>query len=398
MTRRRRRWPWVLGVTLGVLLLEFLPGAYTIDSFQDEWEPGSPEGIALQALKTLSLETDMWFDRSTRQRISRNAELLVPTGTRITLTASMIPLMENNEAVARPRTWELRASRPLTFVYRGVTVARARRMRIRSDDPERRVRAIGTYRILSALTTAHRYKRQKKVRRAYQAPDHARLSIRARFQPDHFLEILPDAGWSTGTEPAAFDVKELTWNGERFVSGHLDLAASFTNPEAFLEGLRNRYLDTPMNIGGGFTLRMRQLDAITFETNLVRLHAKGTLAPNSGMAKIMSPSFNAHLGFGLEVPENQRLGNATAGVFLKNVYALDVNRSHTWFDTTLRGLVRKNRHKIAERIDLRDELPDTEAIPRHLYFDRFRVTPNPEGGPRLEIRAVIPDQWGVPAS
>lgn len=377
-----------------LLLLEFLPGAYTIDDFQDEWDLDSPEGLALLALEDLELEADLEFDRPTRQRISRNAELLVPEGTRLSLKASMTPMVIDDEAVARPRTWELRSSKYMTFVYRGVTVARAKRMQIRSDDPELRVRAIGTYRVLTALATAHRYHRQKEIRRAYEVPDRAVVNADARFLPNHDLAISETTTITTGEIPSRLEFLDLTWDGNRWSSGRLELELSLADPEPVLNDIASEELSEPIELGGVLAMKFRRLHALTLEEDRLFIHLDGSItsANSKTIEGIFDPSFEARLEFAFSFPEGQTLEEATLGARLKQIHTFDINRSNNLLDKSVRNIARGYRDELDVSYVLAQELPDHPAIPRNLTFDRFGFVGTKTGALLLDIQAHIPKE------
>jgi hypothetical protein len=389
----RKKWLRRLLITATVLLLlEFFPGAYTIDDFQDEWEPDSPEGIALLALKDLELDTELWFSRPTRQRISRNAELLVPADTTVTLTATMVPEIIEGEAVARPRTWELRSCRHMTFIYRGVTVARANRMRIRSDDPEFRVRAVGTYRVLSALATAHRYHRQREVKRDYEVPDRAHVDIHARFLPNHSIPVTESTSVSTGSTPTVLHIQNLTWEKDMWTSGVLTFKASLADLESTLNAVATEQAADPIELGGLLALKFRNLHALSIEENRMLVHLNGSItsANSSRVENMFDPSFESRLEFEFTFPEGQSLESAVFGARLKQIHSFDINRSNTVFDKAVRNIARRYRDELTFTFPLAEELPDHPAVPRNLQFYRFGFTGNEDQELVLNAVASIP--------
>lgn len=384
-----RRLLIVLGT---LLLLEFFPGTYVIDSFQDEWEPESVEGMALLALQDLDLEAELWFERPTRQRISRHAELIIPADSRLSLQASMIPEIIGGEAVARPRTWNLESSRSMTFIYRGVTVARAKKMLIRSDDPELRVRAQGTYRLLSALFTAHRYHRQNEVRRDVKAPDRASLSATARFLPGHSIPITGESALMTGSAPSRVQLQNLQWEQGEWTAGTVDLQASFSNLEVFLNTLAKKFLSEPIDLGRILAVHFRRLHALTVAENRLFIHADGSItsANSSRVAHAINPSFGSRLEIEFQFPEGQFLHDAVAGARLKQIHSFDMNRTNPLLDKSIRNLIRSVRNKASVSIDLSEYLNDAPDLPP-LFFERFGFLPVGENELLIRVVGVIPE-------
>ena len=62
---------WVIFLIMLGIFLQHIPGTYTIDDFQDDYELTSPEGIALLALSDASLSAELYFKTAKRHRISR---------------------------------------------------------------------------------------------------------------------------------------------------------------------------------------------------------------------------------------------------------------------------------------------------------------------------------------
>lgn len=390
-SEKRCRWFRRAGITAAVLLLlEFFPGAYTIEDFQDEWDLESPEAAVLMAVEELRLDTVMEFDRPTRQRISRNAELLVPADTTLTLQASMVPLIEEEEAVAKPRTWELRSSRPLIFVYRGVTVARAKRMSIRADDEKREVRAIGMYRVLSALATAHRYHRQREVRRDYQAPDRALLNSSLRFRTSQTIP-LENVELKTGSSPGHLRMTGFQWEDGSWTGGSLALDIRIADLEGTLAALAANALSEATDFGI-LALKFDRLHTLTILTNRLRVFLNGSItsANSSTVEHMFDPSFQAELEVGFRFPSGQTLESAELEVYLAQIHSFDINRSNTLLDKAVRNLLRNQRDKASADISLAEELPDHPAIPRNFLFEEFGFTGLENGEVVLSIRGSIP--------
>jgi hypothetical protein len=340
----------------------------------------------------MTLEAELFFARPTRQRLSRNAELLVPPGTTLTLTASMQPELIDGEAVARPRTWELTASRNMTFVYRGVTVARADHMRIRSDDPELRVQAIGSYRLLSALATAHRYYRQNVVKHDFEVPDRAVVNASLRFKPDHRLALSDSQNLITGEDPSELTLSDLQWKNGRWTSGRLNLRLALTEIEPLLQSVAAEELADPIEIGSVLEMHFRRLHTLTVEDNRMFVHVNGSIAyaNSERVTQVFEPSFESRLEIGFGFPEGQRLRESEVEIRLNQVHSFDINRSHNLLDKSVRNLIRGYRDEATVAFSLSDELPETDWIPDPLLFETFRMTGNGTDDLVLEIQAVIP--------
>ena len=380
-------------VLVGVLVsLEYLPGSYTIDSFQDEFALDSVEGQLLLALEDLQLNAVMEFDRPTRQRISKNAELLIPAGSTLILNASMVPLTEQGEAVAKPRTWNLRSSESMTFVYRGVTVARAKRMEIRNDDPELKVKAVGSYRVLSALATATRYHRQTEVKRTLEAPERAVLNLNATFQAEHEVSLTDIPPLRTGSEPSSLHLQGFTWENSQWTDGQVDLRIQLAPLESFLNEIAKEQLSDPIELGGILAIKFRRLHALTIEENRTFVHLDGSItsANSRTVEQMFDASFETRLEFEFSFPEGKFLQEAEVGARLKQIHSFDINRSNTVFDKAVRSLARKYRDDLTYTTSLADELPDHPAIPMNLIFERFGFRGMENGDMEIEILGNVP--------
>jgi hypothetical protein len=376
------------------VLLEFVPGSYTIDSFQDEWEPESQEGKLLLALERMDLEAKVYFERPTRHRISRNAELLLPADITLTLEAAMTPEIIDGEAVARPRIWNLSSSRQMTFVYRGVTVARARRMRIRSEDTELRVQALGTYRILSALATASRYHRQREIKRDYQVPDTATLSVASQLKPLNRIGVTESVTAVTGPQGGQITLDRLRWEKGRWTGGEVDIDLTLSSVEALLDAVVREALSDPLEVGGILAVNFRRLHALTLEKNRLFFHVDGSItsANSQTVGNVFDPSFETRLEVVFDFPEGEKLEDAILGARLKQVHSFDINRSHNLLDKSVRNLFRRYRDEASAEIALVEHLPDIPAIPQNLIFDTFELTPAGADTARLKIGALLFEQ------
>ncbi|WFB36501.1 hypothetical protein P3T73_01840 [Kiritimatiellota bacterium B12222] len=374
--------------------LEYVPGKYTIDDFEDDYEIGSPEGIALLALSDAQVDGKLYFKEAARHRISRNAEIVIPADTYLTLHATTHPYVEADEVILRPSSLVLRSDRALTFIYRFVTVARAKTMRIHPEDPEQRVQAIGQYRIISALCTAYRYQRQKEVRREYKIPNWAQLDFDANFLADHELKTAQGYALSTGSTPGHLKIQNAVWIQNRWQSGSLDLRLPFSDLEPLVNKLL--FFEFPENLELGSTLDIQlfKIYDILFNENNLELNVDGKLnyAKSSKVTNVFHPSFKAKLGIAFEFPQNQLLQDAQMGVYLSNVYSLDFNRSNLVFDKIARKLVRKHRKDASYFVKLIDEFPEIMTLPGQLFIEKMMLSGDENGYPHFEcLFQILPE-------
>jgi len=398
-SRKGRIGRWIVLVALTAVLLENIPGTYVIDDAQDEFELDSWEGVGLLAVASASVEAELFFDRPTRHRISRNAEILVPADTRLTFQASMIPTVEEGEAVARPHDGDILSDRPLTFIYRGVTVARANRLRMREVDGEQKLQAVGRYRVLSALLTAHRYHRQKKVRRDYQAPHTAKVDFTAEFHPDHTLEFGEGLTLRTGASPGTLRVRNAHFDQGEWVAGTLDLDLRFGDPEALVNRLMKDLLPKRFDLGGAFAVELKKIHHIVFTENHLDLHLDGRLtsANSSRLENLFHPGFRAHLGIAFDLPENSLLTDSHIGIELKNIHSLDFNRSNPLLDKSLRSLARAHRKEAATEFRFAEEIKELHDLPVRIFVHHSRITGTEDGGPILQMKlGVLPREEATP--
>lgn len=316
----------LLILILSGILLQTVPGTYTLDDLEESFEPESPEGKVLLALGETRVEARVYFKRAARHRISRNAELLSPPDTWLEVTGVMRPEEANGEILLKPSTLQLRSDRSLTFVYRNVTVARAKYLR---STPEGTLEAVGYYQVLSALFTGTRYGRQREIRRDYQIPDRAVLNLTA-------------------------ELKEL-------------------------EPMVNRLLGDPIpdsfDVGSVFSLEPVRFHHLRFLENHLDLHVDGKLssAKSRRVSDTFHPGFRIHLGVDLELPAGQTLADAEIGVSLKQIHALDFNRSNPILDKALRNLLRSRRDDARIRIRIAEEVPEISDWPGDMHIEAFSL-------------------------
>ncbi|MGA0332430.1 MAG: hypothetical protein ACO3N7_00405 [Kiritimatiellia bacterium] len=392
MSEKKKNFRKILtwAVLLGALGfgLEHLPGRYTLDDFEDDYEPASPEGIALLALSEVRLEARLGFDRETRHRISRHAEIVVPAGATLEVRASMVPEMEDGEVIARPRTLDLVSDKELTFIYRFVTVASARTLRINPQDPEARVQAVGRYRVLSALATAYRYRRQKTLRRDYKLPDWAELGFQAGILPEH--EIRTEEGYSlfTGSQPGKLRISQAEWREGRWQAGTAEVSLPFSDLDPLMEQLLRDVMPDPIALGDLVDLRIDKIHQLTFRENFLDLHVKGRVsyAKSQTVTDVFQPSFTSHLGIAFELPEQVPLEEAVGAVELRNIYSLDFNRSNPIFDRMLRNLARKYREDARAEFRVKNEFPRISEFPGTFVIDQLLIQGDENGFPQLRAR------------
>lgn len=376
--------------TLWILILaglEYVPGTYTIDDFQDDYELTSPEGIALLALSDASLNADLYFATATRHRISRNAEILVPDDTRLQVSATTVPFIQDGEVILRPSSLLIQSDRPLTFIYRFVTVARAKTLRIQPGDPEAKVKAVGHYRVLSALATAYRYKRQKAVKRDYKIPDFARVDFQANFLPDHELKTIEGLSLSTGSEPGRLWIKDAVWREPHWEQGTLQLFLPFSDLNPLINQLLSTVIPEKIELGDAVDLQLDRIHHLKFTENFLDLHLEGRVAyaKSKAVTNMFHPSFKSHLGIQFEFPEQVPLEDAEASVELKNIYTLDFNRSNPLFDKMVRNLARDYRKDARVSFHVKNEFPQILDLPGQLFIDHLKIQGDENGYPQLDM-------------
>lgn len=211
---RRRIWLRRGGLLLLLAtVLQNIPGTYTFKDVRAEVDASSPEGVALLGMDGLTLSATLEFDRATLQRVSRNAQLSVPSGATLNISAESRPHLdpENGTVVLQPENVLLVSDKPLTFIYRNVPLAHSREL---ATGPDGLLRVRGRYRVLSALPRLHRYRRERGPRRVWQAPDRALLHANARLTPLHTYAFPRDLTINGGP-----DGGELRLDGLRFENG-----------------------------------------------------------------------------------------------------------------------------------------------------------------------------------
>jgi|GEM_PF-1750102 len=382
---------WILLLACIGYGLEHVPGSYTIEDFQDEYELSSPEGIALLALSDVSLDSELYFEESARHRISRNAEIVVPAGTTLQASATMVPVILNGKVVAGPNELLLTSNKPLTFIYRFVTVAKAKTLKIYPDDPEKKVKAIGHYKLLTALATGYRYKRQKEVRKEYEIPKRASLNFRANVLPNH--QIITDEGYSivTGSKPGALLVEGATWSENRWQQGSISLSLSFSDINPLVDQLVTDLLPDSFELGDLFKLKVKQVYDLQVTQNHLTLYVKGSLtsANSKRMANIFNPSFQTHLGIQFTLPKERPISEAQVGIELKNIYSLDINRSNPVFDKMVRDVIRTYRDDAKVTWGLGKEFPILNELPGTFFVQSIELNGNEKGFPTLEALIEI---------
>ena len=392
MRTRRRKWGRRLLVAGAILLLlENIPGSYRIEDAQDEFDLDSWEGLALLAVEEAELGATLRFDRRVRHRISRNAELVVPAGTTLAARATTRPFVEDGEVVLRPRTAELTADKSLVFIYRGVTIAKARTLRTRPDDEDFGVRVVGRYRVLTALWTAHRYHRQREVRRDYQPPDFAFVDFSARFRANHAVSIPEGPDISTGAEPGHLDIRGARFVNGRWTGGRLDVNLPLANPEAWINDQLAVLALDPVDLGGVFALAIKRVRHLMFSTNRIDLHVDGRLtsANSATVRDVIKPGFTADLVVGVEVTEDVPLREATARVYLERIRGIDLNNSNVLLDKGIRNLARRYRDKAEARFAFAEALDEIPELPRGIHLHWLRVEGSDTQSPVLRLRAGI---------
>lgn len=233
------------------VLLQNIPGTYTFREASAEVDADSPEGVALLGMDALSLSATLEFDRSTLQRVSRNAQLRVPAGATLRLSAESRPRLdaENGEVVLEPENVLLVSDKPLTFIYRNVPLARSREL---ATGPDGRLRVRGRYRVLSALPRLHRYRRERGPRRDWQAPDRARLDATGRFTPEHTYAFPGEFTLRSGAEGGKLRLEGLRYENGVWRKGRVETSLQFGG-EMDASGIRlHEMREGSLILEGGF--------------------------------------------------------------------------------------------------------------------------------------------------
>ena len=334
---------FLLGFVLAVagFLLQNVPGTYTLEKIEERVGLDSVAGQALTSLGRVEVNGRLYFDRDTRHRISRNAEIEVPAETWLKVYAVMVPVQEGEEWVLRPSGLNIVADQPLTFIYRAVTVARARTLRL---NEEGEVEAVGRYQVLSALWTGHRYHRQRAVRRAYEIPDLAQLSLSVAL-----LEVEPMVN--------------------RLLLGDV--------------------LPSEFDVGNAVTLKIDRLHHLQFLGNHLDVHVDGTLssARSRRVARVIQPSFRSRLGVDLHLPRDTYLDEAALGVSLRNVHTFNISGLNPLFDKLIRDAIRARRDQAAVLVSAAEDFPGVLTWPGELFIEEFSL--RGEGGDDAEIQLRI---------
>ena len=371
--------------------LQHIPGSYTIDDFDDDYELTSPEGIALLAISDASLSAECYFKQATRHRISRNAEILVPADSTLKISASTVPYIKDDEVILKPESLLITSNRPLTFIYRFVTVAKAKTLQIDPEDSERKVKAVGQYKVLSALATAYRYKRQKEVRRDYLLPTEASLDFEAHFYPDHEIDAAAGISVTTGNEPGYFRLRDAEWKNDTWQKGQLNISLPFADLEPSINQLLKNKFSEELEIGGALDLKIEKIHNVKFTDNFLDLYVEGriTYANSSRISKIFHPSFKTHLGIKFELPSQTLLQDARLKVSLANIYSLDFNRSNPIFDKMARDILRAKRNEAAIELEVKNKLPEIAKLPGDLFVQTLNIKGDTHGYPALELELLF---------
>lgn len=389
---------WIFLIVCMGFGLENFPGSYVIEDFQDEFELTSPEGIALLALEEVSLQAEMFFKEAARHRISRNAEIRVPAGATLNVSAKMVPYIIDNEVVTRPNNLLITSNQPLTFIYRFVPIAKTKTLKVDPDSPDQKVKVVGQYKILTAIMNIHRYQRQKAVKRDYKIPEHAKLDFKAETRPNH--EIKTHDGYSvfTGAEPGVLSIENALWKSGRWESGRLSLSLTFADLDPLIDQLMKTFLREPLELGSVFHLNLNRIYDLQFSNNFLTLQVDGTLSPSNSkrMANMFHPSFTSDLGIAFSFPENVPVHKAKAGIGLDKIYSMDFNRNNPLFDKTIRNIARKYKEDANQTWDLGKEFPILLDLPGTFIIETMELDGNENGYPALKAEfKITPDEERV---
>lgn len=319
--------------------LQNIPGTYTLDEIDERYELDSLEGKALMSLGRTEVDASFYFREPALHRISRNAELQVPADTRLTLHGVALPFREDGEIVLKPDSLELRSDRPLVFIYRNVTVARAKLLR---TDEEGSLKAVGYYQVLSALRTGSRYQRQREIRRDYDIPAEASVNLSV-----YLNELEPMVNTLLGGAiPDSFD------------------------------------------LGSVFRVQLNRFHHLQFSDNHLDLHVDGKVSSlqSKRVSQVFSPSFRARLGVDIQLPREQLLNDAVIGASLKQIHTLDFNRSNPVFDKMIRDLARSDRDEARVEFRIAEEVPGIAQWPGELFIEEFSLRGEGEDDAKVNLR------------
>ena len=251
---KRKRWIWLPILGLLAVLLQQIPGRYTFRDLSDDFDPGTPEAVLLAGVASAEVSAELYFARATVQRISRNAELGVPAGATLRLRARTTPQVdpESGEVFVAPEDVEILSDLPLTFIYRNVPLARSRELRSVPGDPEKRVRAYGRYRMLSALPHLHRYERRRGgPRRVWAAPDRAEVTFSATLHTGHTFSFEEGMHFTSASNTGgSVQLTDLLFEDGRWLAGRLALEMGLADPLSFPGGQFREVVDGKLTLSG----------------------------------------------------------------------------------------------------------------------------------------------------
>lgn len=339
LLRKKVLFRLIVLVLLGIAL-QNIPGTYTLEEIEERMDLESSEGTLLTSLGRTEVEGTLYFKEPTRHRISRNAEIEVPEDTWLRFKGVMLPERDNGELVLKPAELDLQSDRPLMFIYRSVTVARARQLRLNEAGL---LQAVGYYQVLSALRTGHRYARQREIRRAYEIPSQA-------------------------------------W---------VNLSVALEDLEPMVNDLMGDLIPYAFDLGSVFEVRLERLHHLQFLDNHLDLHVDGTLrsAQSRRVSRVLQPSFRARLGVDLHLPSEKFLSEATFGVSLRNIHTFNFSGLNPLFDRMLRGVARSHREEARVFFSIAEDAPEVLEWPGELFIEAFSLLG--EGGDDAEIQLRI---------
>ncbi|MCH8527740.1 MAG: hypothetical protein LAT79_11405 [Kiritimatiellae bacterium] len=323
-------------LALSGLALQNIPGTYVLEEIEERVDLESPVGRAMSSLGKTEVNGRFYFSEPARHRISRNAEIEVPADTTLTLRAVMVPYLQGDEWILEPAELTVEADRPLVFIYRRVTVARARTLTLNENG---RLEAVGYYQVLSALRTAYAYERQREIRRAYEVPAEARVS----------------------------------------------LSLALTDLEPLVNHLLGDMIPNEFDLGSLFEVRLSRLHHLQFTDNHLDLHVDGTLRSGRSqrVTRVMQPSFRSRLGVDVHLPHEQMLTDAEFGVSLRNIHTFNFSGLNPIFDKLIRDTVRSYRDQARVLFSVSEDFPEALDWPGTLFIEDFRL--RGDGGDDAEI-------------
>ena len=220
MKMRLKKWLPAIVLMLAVVI-EFMPGRYTLKPLKFEYPQVSVTGKALEAVDAIDFSTVVMFDKPVVQQISRNVRLDVAAGTRFYCSGRIHTGVDGTNVVAKVNLLNIRASRPVGFRYRGIKLADVFQVQTLGDGNSPELRAGVRYRLLSALTTLPRYRRRSEKERQFIVPEHLEASIAASIKAGNKIDYMEGGDLVIGDEGGALLLQRVVVHDGRLQSADI---------------------------------------------------------------------------------------------------------------------------------------------------------------------------------